>query len=495
MPGYIMNFSEINRIFFLGIGGIGMSALARYFKTRGMEIFGYDRTETTLTKTLVDEGMKIHYEDNPELIPDGIDLVVWTPAIPADNEERRFFEHRNIPMKKRAEVLGIISKNSRTIAIAGTHGKTTTSALLTYLLQTGGIDCTAFLGGIAQNYQGNFVDGKSDWVVVEADEYDRSFLHLSPVIAAVLSMDPDHLDIYGDLQNMHDSGFKAFVQNVQKQGTVYVRTELAGHFEKLVQETSDAWKLKDTHADFCTYGIEKGQFQSQNLNVVEGRFHFDFSVKNNRINPVSEIYADNPETAEEHNTGIPDLVTAMPGKHNVENATVAIAIALQLGVSVEDIRRGLATFKGIKRRFEVIFRDEQTVYIDDYAHHPKEIAAAVQAARDLFPDKKITGVFQPHLFSRTRDFQDEFAAELDKLDEVVLLDIYPAREKPMPGVSADIIFDKMMNPNRHRVSKSTAINWLKGRKLEVLLTLGAGDIDTLVDPIKRVLQSGSKQIP
>ncbi|HFA51370.1 MAG TPA: UDP-N-acetylmuramate--L-alanine ligase [Bacteroidetes bacterium] len=470
-----MNFSEINKLYFLGIGGIGMSAIARYFNSRGAEVFGYDKTETALTKKLVEEGMTIHYDEDPSKIPGGVDLVVWTPAVPREHLEMQYFIANNIPVKKRAEVLGIISRNNPTIAIAGTHGKTTTSSLVTHILRTGGILCTAFLGGIAQNYKSNYVEGNSDWVVVEADEYDRSFLQLSPKIAAIMSMDPDHLDIYGDVDKMHESGFMAFVQKVDINGSIYVKNTLAQFFENQKVET---------------FGINQGQYRAERIRVEDGWFVFDF------VAPVVGISweafpADFGGSVGNRSHGeirFENVKTAMPGRHNIENAVAAAAIALQLGVTEEAIRKALTTFKGIKRRFQFIHRDDTTIFIDDYAHHPTEIRAAVGAAKELFPGKKLTGIFQPHLFSRTRDFQNGFAEELDKLDEIFLLDIYPAREKPIPGVTSDIIFNKMKNPNKHRVTLDNVLGFLKNKKIEVLMTIGAGDIDTVVEPIGEWLQ-------
>ena len=469
-----MNLSEIKKVYFLGIGGIGMSAIARYFNSRGMQIFGYDKTETTLTKMLVNEGMTIHYEEDLSQIPDSVDLVVWTPAVPRDHRELQYFLSTDIPVKKRAEVLGIISRNHRTVAIAGTHGKTTTSSLVTHLLRTGGIDCTAFLGGIAQNYGSNYVEGKSDWVVVEADEYDRSFLHLSPNVATIMSMDPDHLDIYGDLEKMHESGFKAFVQKVDINGSIYVKNTLAQFFENQKVET---------------FGVNEGMYRAEHVRVEDGWFVFDFVAPVAGISweacPGPSVGGVGNRSHGEIRWG--DIKTAMPGRHNVENAVAATAIALQLGVTEDAVRTALQTFKGIKRRFEFIHRNDKTIFIDDYAHHPTEIKAAVGAARELYPGKKLTGIFQPHLFSRTRDFQDGFAEELDKLDEIFLMDIYPARELPIEGVTAEIIFNKMKNKNKHRVTLNNVVDFLKDKKVEVLMTIGAGNINTVIEPIKKCL--------
>ncbi len=458
----MLTLKTYKKIYFLGIGGIGMSALARYFNNRGVEIHGYDRTETALTRKLVEEGMNIHYEENLEKIPSGIDLVIYTPAISQNNSELHFLKKRNCPFKKRAEVLGMISRMQRTIAIAGTHGKTTTSSILTHILRTGDIDCTAFLGGIAQNYLSNYVEGTSDWVIVEADEYDRSFLHLSPDIAVILSMDADHLDIYGNVEDMHESGFKEFVKKIKSNGRLLIQNKLSQNFE----EPQKGLKL------FETYGVEEGTYRAEKVRVEGGWFVFDFTTHNSQ-----------PTT---HNLQLKALRFSLPGRHNVENATAAIAVALQLGVSHESIRLALETFKGIERRFDFIYRDEQVVYINDYAHHPTELKAAIGAAKELFPDRKITGIFQPHLYTRTRDFQDGFAEALDELDEILLMDIYPAREEPIPGVTSEIIFEKMKNPNKTLVWKSNLMDVLKTKDLEVLLTLGAGDIDIFVEPIKNM---------
>ena len=447
-----MKLEDIKKIYFIGIGGIGMSALARYFNNRQVEVFGYDKTETTLTKKLVDEGMKIHFEDDILQIPEGVDLVVFTPAIPNSHSELNYFLENNLPVKKRSEVLGIISRSKKAIGVAGTHGKTSTSSILTWILKVGGVDCTAFLGGIAQNFESNFVEGKSDWVVIEADEYDRSFLQLNPDMSIILSMDADHLDIYGDASTMQKTFFE-YADKTKPNGFVFVKDGLRMPFSK-------------NGITYGQFGIDKGSYRAENVRVENGYFVFDFKSWIENIN---------------------DIKITLAGKHNVENATAAIAVAQQLGIKGDDIKKALATFKGIKRRFERIFDNDEIVYIDDYAHHPSELKVAIEAAKMLFPNNKITGIFQPHLFSRTNDFVDGFAAELDELDEVILMDIYPARELPIEGVTSKIIFDKMKNSNKVMVTKSTLMDELENRKVEVLLTLGAGDIDTFVEEIKNWL--------
>ena len=447
-----MQLKDIKTIYFVGIGGIGMSALARYFKGRGVAVHGYDRTSTPLTVALEAEGMHIHYQEAPDLIPDQVDLVVYTPAVPSTHLELQYFRAHHFTVKKRAEVLGIISRSKKTIAIAGTHGKTTTSTITAHLLRTGGVDCTAFLGGIAQNYGSNYLDGQSDWVVVEADEFDRSFLHLSPDLAGILSMDADHLDIYGDAQSLLETGFGAFAKKRKPGGKLWVQKDFATHFTG-----------EDQVLDF---GLDTATYRAEKVRVEGGYFCFDYN---------------NPDTH------ISDLRFTMPGRHNVENATLAISIALELGVSEAAIREGLQTFKGIQRRFELVYRDEKRVVYDDYAHHPTELKAAINAARSLFPDRKITGIFQPHLYSRTRDFVDGFAEALAHLDELYLLDIYPARELPIEGVTSDWLAEKIKDTKVHRIQLDNALDAIKEQVPDVLLTLGAGDISNLVPQIQQYL--------
>lgn len=445
-----MNLKDIQCCYFIGIGGIGMSAIARYFNSIGIAVYGYDKTETNLTKKLVEEGIRVHYEDDVQKIPEGVDLVVYTPAVPDTLQELQYLRRTKIPIKKRAEVLGIISQNRRTIAIAGTHGKTTTTTITTHLLRSGGVDCSAFLGGIAQNFGSNFVAGTSDWVVVEADEYDRSFLQLSPDIAGILSMDADHLDIYGDSDSIVETGFQAFAQRLKPDGQLWVRNGLEQYFDKA-----------------GTFGLENGIARSENISVQDGYFNFDY------VGPNKEMRG---------------LQFALPGRHNVENATLAITIAVSLGVSQPAIRKALMTFKGIKRRFEFIVRKENKIYIDDYAHHPTELKAAIAAARELYPACELCGIFQPHLYSRTRDFVDGFAEALDELDRPILMDIYPAREEPIPGVSSQMILDRMKNQRKLWLSREDILTHMSDKPAEVLLTLGAGDIDRLIEPLSKMMQ-------
>lgn len=442
-----LNLSDIRRVYFAGIGGIGMSAIARYFLDCGIEVHGYDKTPTELTHALEAEGMKIHYVDHPGSLPEGIDLVVWTPAIKV-LEELDYLRSLNIPVMKRAEVLGLISRNKRTVAVGGTHGKTTTSSLTAHLLHVGGLDNTAFLGGIAENFKSNYLKGSGEWVVVEADEFDRSFLHLRPEIAVVTSMDADHLDIYGNDDEIKKS-FNIFANLTCPGGIVFTRKTLPLRVESSGVRT-------------FYYGVEEGEFNSTNLRYEGGYSVFDFA------GPKGNISA---------------LQFTTPGRHNVENATVAIAIAQTLGVSEPLLREGLRTFKGIKRRFEFLHKSQDKVYIDDYAHHPTELNATIRSAKMLFPGKKILGVFQPHLYTRTRDFQDGFASALDELDEILLMDIYPARELPIEGVSSDSIFTRMKNPAKQKVSRENVLKKIAAADFDVILTLGAGDIDQLREPL------------
>jgi len=447
-----MHLKDIQIIYFVGIGGIGMSALARYFNGRDVSVYGYDRTATPLTRQLQDEGMHIHYHEDIKLIPNQVDLVVYTPAIPDTHLELQYFRQNEVAILKRAAVLGIISRGSKTIAIAGTHGKTTTSSITTHLLRNGGVDCTAFLGGIAQNYDSNFIEGKSEWVVIEADEFDRSFLHLDPDLAGITSMDADHLDIYESHESLLESGFGAFLKKMKPGGTIWVQHQFINHFKEA--------------AHIKAYGVGGGAYQVNEISVENGFTCFDYQSPGYNLK---------------------GLQFTMPGNHNVENACLAITVALELGVTEEDIRTGLKTFKGIQRRFELVYRDENVAYYDDYAHHPTELKSAIQAARSLFTDKKITGLFQPHLYSRTRDFAADFAAALDELDEIILLDIYPARELPIAGVTSDLLAGMMKNTRVERAQLGNALEILKDKKASVILTLGAGDISTLVPRIKDYL--------
>ncbi|NJB84909.1 UDP-N-acetylmuramate--alanine ligase [Lewinella marina] len=445
-----MRLSDVKRVYFIGIGGIGMSALARYFLYREIPVSGYDRTATDLTRKLEAAGMDIHYTARPEAMPEPADdlLVVYTPAIPQQFPELVRAREGGYTLMKRSEVLGLISRDMRCVGIAGTHGKTTTTTITTYLMVTAGLDPSAFLGGIARDFDGNYVHGDSDWVVVEADEYDRSFLRLTPEIAVVLSTDPDHLDIYGDHGQMLETGFRAYARKIKEGGQLIVRYDVEEHFRGL------------DHVMVSTFGIGRGDFCAQNIRVIDGAFHFDLREPDGHL--------------------ISNLRTTLPGRHNVENAIAACAVTRLAGGAEDDLREGLANFQGIARRFETVLRNGNLVVIDDYAHHPTELQAAITAARELYPDRTIRGVFQPHLYSRTQDFAAGFARALDLLDEAIIIPIYPAREEPIEGVTSQLVYGLMKNEKRRLLSNTQMLEATAELKDGVLLLLGAGDIDALV---------------
>ncbi|HEY0895867.1 MAG TPA: UDP-N-acetylmuramate--L-alanine ligase [Sphingobacteriaceae bacterium] len=449
-----MELSNIQRVYLIGIGGIGMSGLARYFHKRGCEVFGYDRTRTVLTDRLADEGIQVVFEDDPNLIPAAFktagpeSLIIFTPAIPKDAAIPAYFRTAGFTLMKRSEVLGIISRGMYTIAVAGTHGKTTTSSIIAHLLKASGYDCSAFLGGIATNYDSNVLFGTNNVVVVEADEYDRSFLTLHPDVAVITSMDADHLDIYGAKENLTDS-FLQFAGQVKPGGKLLYHAGLP---------------LEGGSA----YG-SAGQppVRAENIRIEDGTFVFDFRSPGFFLG---------------------GMKLALPGIHNIENAVASIQVALDLGISPAGIRNALESFRGVKRRFEYIVKTAGHIYIDDYAHHPEELRACISAVRALYPQKKLTTIFQPHLFTRTRDFADGFAEVLSMCDELIMLDIYPARELPIEGISSATIMDRMSIPSRRLCSKDDALQLIRAEKPELLLTVGAGDIDTLVEPLKKILE-------
>lgn len=450
-----MKLENIKQVFLLGIGGIGMSGLARYFHKMGCEVAGYDKTETPLTMALAAEGISVFYQDEVKLIPDIFlsnnpnVLVIYTPAVPQSATLCQFFTKEGYIIKKRSQVLGILSEGLFTIAVAGTHGKTTTSCLIAHMLKNSGNDCAAFLGGISSNYQTNVLFGSNNVLVVEADEFDRSFLTLHPDIAVITSMDADHLDIYGDESHLIES-FKLFASQVKEGG-------------KLIRKNSLPLTIGQT------YGIQdEANSLSFNLRVENGVFVFDYKTPN--------VLFEN-------------LQLGLPGQHNIENATAAIEVCLLLGLNETQIREGLKTFKGVKRRFEYQLQSSNCVYIDDYAHHPEELRACIKAVRTLYPDKKLTAVFQPHLFTRTRDFADDFANVLGTVDDLVLLEIYPARELPIHGVDSTMLLNKINLTQKRILAKQQTLDYIGQIQPELLLTLGAGDIDTLVSPIKNILEN------
>ena len=456
-----MKFSDYDSIYFLGIGGIGMSALARWFKLKGLRIAGYDRTPTPLTHELLEEGMELHFDDKVELIPGYIakdrTIVIFTPAIPKDHAEYNYLKDQDFLILKRSEVLGLISKDYLTVAVAGTHGKTTTSAIIAHILKKAGKDMVAFLGGITANYNSNLVmhgDANPKTIVVaEADEFDRSFLRLFPSIAVITSADPDHLDIYGDHASMLTS-YQDFIRQVDGKGLLVIHHSVE--------------KLADANAKLSrkTYGLKEGQFFATNVTSGNGFFKFDLMGIGKAMK---------------------DVKLGVPGFHNVENSIAAIVVARHLGIEDEMIKEALASFSGVKRRFEFIFSKNGRVFIDDYAHHPAEIEAFLRSLKSMYSDKKVTVIFQPHLFTRTRDFAGGFAQSLSLADELILMDIYPARELPIPGVSADMIFKKVTCPVKIRAANKDLLSTLDSMDIEVLATIGAGDIDSFVKPIRKML--------
>lgn len=442
--------------YFLGIGGIGMSALARYFKAKGYEVAGYDRTSTQLTKELENEGIKICYSDDAELIGANYrnindTLIVYTPAIPAENKQLIYFQQNGFEINKRAQVLGQITKIERGLCVAGTHGKTTTSTMAAHLLKQSHIDCNAFLGGIAKNYTSNLLlSDKSDLVVVEADEFDRSFHHLRPYMAVITSTDADHLDIYGTHEAYLDS-FAHFSSLVVEGGVLIVKKGI--QLEPRIGNNVTLYQYS---------GTEKADFYADNIHIGNGKLTFDFVAPDERI--------DNIEL------GVPVLI-------NVENAVAAMALAHLNGAEADELRKAMASFKGIRRRFEIHYKSDSFTMIDDYAHHPVELEASIKSVKRLYNDKKIVVVFQPHLYSRTNDYYKEFAAALSLADQVALVEIYPARELPIEGVTSKIIYDRITSPVKKLTTKAELISTLKDMEFDVLLTVGAGDIDMYIPQI------------
>ena len=452
-----MKLNEIHSVYFIGIGGIGMSAIARYFLHRNIEVSGYDSTETELTRNLSAEGVKIHFQPNVDDIPKKVDLVVYTPAIPGDHPELKYYRQAEKPVKKRAEVLGMISENRYTIAVAGSHGKTTVSTMIAHILKSSGFDCTAFLGGISINYNSNFIAGENEVVVMEADEFDRSFLHLHPNLAIITSIDSDHLEVYGSQENL-EGAFVEFMKNIPNTGSLLLHHSLK--------------HLSSTHPNCQTYSLEnRSDFSVEQIEVSENGYSFQVLSSNSNKQKI------------ELQTG---------GRHNIENALAAIATAQILGTYISAIAASLKTFTGIKRRFEIIFKTERAIYIDDYAHHPSELKTLILSCKELYPKRKLTLIFQPHLFSRTAALANEFARSLDLADEVILMEIYPAREQPIPGVSSKLIKENMQNRTVKIMSPQKVLEDIKTRNRELLVTAGAGDIDQLVKPIKSILQKTNK---
>ena len=445
-----------SNIYFIGIGGIGMSAIARYYNTKGFKVSGYDKTPSELTHALEAEGMEIHYEDNTDFVPKNVEetLVVYTPAIPHDMGELVYVQQNGYRVVKRSRMLGEISEGQRCLAVAGTHGKTTTSTLLAHIFQHSGEGCSAFLGGISKNYDTNLLVSENDVIVAEADEFDRSFLQLHPEIAVITSMDADHLDIYGDSAHINEA-FKAFASQVS--GTVITKYGLDIN-------------ASDTQAKVLRYSYDdpRADFHASEIIVDEcGYFTFTLNTPDGKIEGCK---------------------VGIPGWINVENGIAAAAIALTYGIEPEKIKAALEAFQGVRRRFDIHLNTPECSYIDDYAHHPKEIAAAISSMRNIFPGRKLTAVFQPHLYTRTRDFADEFAESLSMVDKLILLDIYPAREEPIPGVSSEIIFRNVTAPQKVLIRKEELMDYLAGEQIELLVTFGAGNIDRYISPITQMLK-------
>jgi len=455
---------KFTKYYFLGIGGIGMSALARYFHMKGFQVAGYDRTATKLTSDLITEGIKVSFSEDVEEIPfvftrSENTLIIVTPAIPGDHPQLKYFQENNFTIQKRAQVLGNITRQSKGICIAGTHGKTTTSTITAHLLYQSQVSCNAFLGGIANNYNTNLLlSSESNLVVIEADEYDRSFHQLSPFMAVITSVDPDHLDIYKTAKAFHES-FEYFTSLIRPGGALIMRKGI-----DIVPQLQKGVK-------FYTYSMDEGgDFYADNIRTIKGEIRFDFVTPNDRIADVR--------------LGVPVLI-------NIENSVAAMALAWLNGVTNEELRTGISSYSGIYRRFNIVYKSDKVVYMDDYAHHPSELRASISSIRNLYPDRKITGIFQPHLYTRTRDFAPAFAEALSQLDELILLDIYPARELPIKGVDSELILRDVKLKNKILCSKENLLPLLKEKQLDVLVTFGAGDIDKLVPLIKDQLKKAT----
>lgn len=450
-----MNLNNKNNVYFIGIGGIGMSALARYFVANNKQVAGYDKTKTEITEALEDLGIEIHFEDDvnniePNFLNPDSTLVVYTPAVPKDHKELNYFKNNGFEVFKRSTVLGEITKNSFCFAIAGTHGKTTTTSILGHLLNKCGVEVTAFLGGISQNYNSNLILNGSKVTVVEADEFDRSFLTLSPDMACITSMDADHLDIYGKAEELQKS-FVEFSKKIKPNGKLFIKNGLP---------------LKG-----ITYGIEdNADYSAINIKIIDGTYVFDVKT------PSDILY---------------NFKFNLPGRHNLSNALIALAMSVEYGIPQQQLAEALASYQGVKRRFTYQIKTESLVFIDDYAHHPQEINAVHQAIREMYPNKKVLAIFQPHLFSRTRDFGDDFAKSLSQFDEIILLEIYPARELPIKGITSKWLFDKIQNKHKKLIQKPELISEIKKSNAQIIITIGAGDIGEEVKHIKNALSVAS----
>ena len=467
--------------YFLGIGGIGMSALARYFHRQGDNVSGYDRTPSPLTEALQAEGIAVHYDDRPDQLPETIDMVVYTPAVPQDLQEFVALKERGVEMKKRSQVLGELTEGKRCIAVAGSHGKTTTSTLIAHLLSKASCGCSAFLGGISKNFGSNLVvDSKSDYIVVEADEYDRSFLQLHPYYTVITATDPDHLDIYGTHEHMLEA-YLQFANQTNKEGDLFLKD---GIFRTLDGEEFVEYGHEHHHGDddhhhehmhelahphthtYTTHGVD-ADYYAINVRTYNGNLFFDLRT------PDGVLF---------------DLELDGTALFNVENAVVASAVALKCGLDQYQLRQGLKSFAGVRRRFEYRIREKELVYIDDYAHHPKEIQSTIESVRYLYPGKRIVGIFQPHLYTRTRDLADDFARVLGTLDELIMLPIYPAREMPIAGVTSSMVLRKVDSMSKYLCTPDQALELVPALCPDIVLTLGAGDIDRLVPRMEATLR-------
>lgn len=456
-----MEPKDIKAVYFVGAGGIGMSAIARYFMHRGLVVAGYDKTPSDLTRHLEKEGMLIHYEENINEIPHACRdpkscLVIYTPAIPAEHKELVYFRENGFEIEKRAQVLGTLTRTHKGLCVAGTHGKTTTSTMCAHIMHQSHVDCNAFLGGISKNYGTNYIlSDKSDYVVIEADEFDRSFHWLRPWMSIITSTDPDHLDIYGTKEAYLES-FRHYTELIQPGGSLILHKNL--EMRAHVQESVKIYE----------YGLDEGDFHAENIKIENGEITFDF------ISPIENV---------------PNIMLGQPVPINIENGVAAMAMAQLNGCNAEELRYGMRTYEGVDRRFDFKIKNNKHVFLSDYAHHPKEIYQSAKSIRELYEDRKITAIFQPHLYTRTRDFYKEFADALSQLDEVILCDIYPAREKPIPGVTSKLIYDNLKaGVEKSMVKKDDILDLVKNRDFDVLMVLGAGDLDNYVPQITKIIE-------
>lgn len=460
----------MKNVYFIGIGGIGMSAIARYYKHIGLNVGGYDKTPSKLTKALEEEGIQIHYTENTSYIPINIEntLVIYTPAIPEDFSELKYVREKGYSIIKRSKALGEIAKNQKCLAVAGTHGKTTTSTLLAHIYTSTNVGCSAFLGGISKNYHTNLILSRNRILVAEADEYDRSFLQLFPDTAVITSTDADHLDIYGNVEELRKT-FSEFASQIKSSGYLILKKNIE-------------IDLSNVKAKVYTYSYNlESDFYAQNIRLQQnGYFKFDLVIPN-ELNLVGSEIINNTRL-------IKNITVGAPGWINVENAVAASAVSLLNGISVNQLKTSLESYLGVERRLDIHFNSPESAYIDDYAHHPKEISSAIDSIKEIFPGRKICGIFQPHLYTRTRDFATEFAESLSKLDELILLDIYPARELPIEGVTSELIFNQVKISDKQMMKKEDLLNYIKSKKFDILVTFGAGDIDRFIGPITDIFK-------